>query len=518
MSDKQPYYITTPIYYVNGLPHIGHTYTTIVCDAMARYQRQSGKNVYFLTGTDEHGDKIVQAAEKEGKTPREYVDGISGAFRNTWDSLEIDYDQFIRTTDTEHKKIVGEILQKIFDQGDIYLSEYEGLYCVGCERYLTEKELNEDGQCPDHKTKPEVIKEENYFFKLQKYLPQLEKQLQENPEVVRPKQYYNEVLGTIQELKKTKEDLSISRPKSRLDWGIELPFDNRFVTYVWFDALLNYISAIGGPESENFKTYWPHSTHVIAKDILKPHGIFWPSMLLAAGIPNYQKLMVHGYWLGWGEAKMSKSLGNAADPVELAEKAGGIDLLRYFLLREMAFGSDSKFSEVAIEHRVNIDLANGLGNLLQRTLSMIKKYFEGEIVGNLADHECANQINEIIDSKADGFHENFASFKFHMAYETVFEWIGLQNQIIEENKPWAMAKENSPDLRPLLETLLKGILTALFYLQPVLPERSKKIFDLLQQTDLDRFPRNISEIQLPSIKLEEWPIYFPRLSLVEKEK
>jgi methionyl-tRNA synthetase len=311
------FYITTPIYYVNASPHIGHAYTTIVADTLARYHRMAGEDTFFVTGTDEHGDKIAEAAQKAGITPKEYADKISAQFRNLWPELSITNDYFIRTTDTNHIETVRNILQKVYDAGDIYFGQYEGYYCVGCERFYMEKELVE-GKCPDHQTKPEYRKESNYFFRMSKYQDWLINYIKENPSFIRPERYKNEVLAFLRD---PLEDLCISRPKTRLQWGITLPFDENYVTYVWFDALINYITALDYPQGDKFKKFWPASQHLIAKDILKPHGIYWPTMLKAAGIEPYRHLNVHGYWNS-DASKMSKSLGNVIRPLDLKDKYG----------------------------------------------------------------------------------------------------------------------------------------------------------------------------------------------------
>jgi len=309
---SKPFYITTPIYYVNARPHLGHAYTTIVADIARRFHSMRQVETFFLTGTDEHGDKIVRAAKKENLSPRKYVDKISGLFRALWPELNIEYDVFIRTTDASHVAIVEQIMQKIYDAGDIYFSEYEGLYCFGCERFYTERELV-NGKCPDHETEPEPIKESNYFFRMSRYQDWLIDHIKNTPGFITPERYKNEVLSF---LKEPLEDLCISRPKKRLKWGITLPFDKNYVTYVWFDALLNYISALGYPDGDLFKTFWPVAEHIVGKDILKPHGIYWPIILKAAGIPVYKQLHVHGYW-NVDETKMSKSIGNVVEPLQL---------------------------------------------------------------------------------------------------------------------------------------------------------------------------------------------------------
>jgi len=445
-----------------------------VADTVARYHRLAGGRVYFLTGTDEHGDKIAQAAARAGETPQAYADRISAAFRETWQRMGLTFDQFIRTTEARHQRVVSAILQRIYDAGDIYFGEYGGHYCIGCERFYTEKEIV-DGKCPDHQTPLQYVKEENYFFRMSRYQDWLIRHLQEHPDFIRPERYRNEVLGFLRE---PLEDLCISRPRARLTWGIPLPFDDRYVTYVWFDALINYVSALEYPEGELFRTFWPVAQHLIGKDILKPHGVYWPTMLRAAGIPTYQHLNVHGYWLV-DEGKMSKSRGRTLSPLDLAEKYG-LEALRYFLLREMVFGLDANFSEVGLVNRLNADLANDLGNLLQRTLTMVGRYCDGRIpaAGDpvTPGDRTLVQVAQALGGKVAEAMEVFA---FHRALGAIWDLLNACNKYLDDQKPWELAKRDRDALQRVLGHVCEALRLTGLLLFPFLPATAEKMWGQL---------------------------------------
>ncbi|MBF0204657.1 MAG: methionine--tRNA ligase, partial [Desulfamplus sp.] len=519
MTSSEKVFFTTPIYYVNAKPHLGHAYTTITVDVAARYSRMCGKEVYFLTGTDEHGDKIVEAAEKQNKSPQDYVEQISSLFKNLLPQLDISNNDFIRTTNPAHIKIVESLLTRIHDSGDIYFSEYEGIYCFGCERFYQERELV-DGKCPDHGTEPKKIKEANYFFAMSKYQDWLIDHIKQNPDFIRPERYKNEILSF---LKEPLEDLCISRPKSRLTWGITLPFDQNYVTYVWFDALTNYISALGFPDGDLFSKFWSGAQHFVAKDIIKPHGIYWPTMLKSAGIDIYQNLNVHGFWNVSG-SKMSKSIGNVTDPVAVTA-AYGVDAFRYFLMREMVFGLDANFTEDAIVQRINSDLANDLGNVFSRVLAMNHRYFNGQIpkTDTVVEKEKELSLREPAINTINAFKEAMDHNEFHKGLIAVWDFISILNKYIDTTVPWVVAKDETRrnELSTILYNLIESLRVVSGLIYPVMPSTSIKMQQVLGiKTVEGRDFKTIEEI-LPwyqicaGTSLEKTPTLFPR---IETEK
>ena len=468
------FYLTTPIYYVNDKPHIGHAYTTILADVLTRFHRNSGEDVFFLTGLDEHGQKVQQAAEKHGVDPQKHCNEMAPRFLKLWENLHIQNDDFIRTTEKRHVDVVQHILQKVYDKGDIYEDEYEGLYSVSEERFITKKEAD-SGEFRDIKE----LKEKNYFFKMSNYQQALIDHIKNNSDFIQPKHRKNEVLGF---LKQPLEDLCISRPKSRLGWGIELPFDSDYVTYVWFDALINYITAPGyNVNEDNFNKYWPANYHLIGKDILTTHSVYWPTMLMSANIPLPQAIFAHGWWL-IGKSKMSKSLGNVVDPLGLIEEYG-VDPVRYYLMREMVLGQDANFTIESFIKRYNSDLANDFGNLLSRISNLLKKFFDSRIPQDEDDSaEGLDVKSKAVETVAIVW-EKIEVMRVNEAIEIILQFVRSINKYIETKAPWKLAKEEPEIAGKVLFTAAEALRVSAILLSPIMPNRTQTVLETLGATE-----------------------------------
>ena len=503
MNNPKHFFVTTPIYYVNDKPHIGHAYTTILADVLARFQRGNGVETFFLTGVDEHGQKVQQAAAAAGISPQEHCDRMVVYFRDAWEKLEIKYDFFIRTTDQFHIKAVQQVLQDLFNKGEIYLHEYGGYYCVGCERFYTPKELI-NGQCPQHLKAPDFIKEKNYFFRMSKYQDWLIGYIQDHPDFIRPESRKNEVLGF---LKNPLGDLCISRPKSRLNWGIELPFDPDYVTYVWFDALLNYITAIGYPnDQERFAKWWPADLHLIGKDIITTHCVYWPTILKALDLPMPKTIFAHGWWM-IDETKMSKSLKNIVEPLDLVDTYG-VDPVRYFLMRDMVLGQDANFSEEIFIKRYNSELANDFGNLVSRVTTLINKNF-AQIPAPGQSSNAESEIQKTAEKLPAVTHKLTTELKITDALDEIINYIRSINKYLEVRQPWHLIKSDKIAAGTVLYTALEGLRLAAMLLEPIMPQKMAELLNALP-VDENQSPYEWGRIKIGAT-LGEIPILFPRI-------
>ena len=504
--NNRVFYITTPIYYVNDDPHIGHAYTTILADVLSRYHRNAGEETLFLTGLDEHGQKVQQAASDRDVAPQQHCDEMAPRFTRLWKKLHISNDDFIRTTENRHKRVVQDILERVYANGDIYEDEYEGLYSVSEERFITDKEA-ESGEFRDIKE----LKEKNYFFKMGNYQQALIDHISSHPTFIQPEHRKNEITGF---LKQPLNDLCISRPKSRLNWGIELPFDSNYVTYVWFDALINYITAAGfGSDQESFSKWWPASYHLIGKDILTTHAVYWPTMLMSAKIELPESIFAHGWWL-MGESKMSKSMGNVIDPMDLIDDYG-VDPVRYYLMREMVLGHDANFTLESFIKRYNSDLANDFGNLLSRITTLVKKNFAGILPepGELTQPEL--DIRSSAEDLVELVNDKIRSMNINDAIEEIFQFIRSVNRYMEYQAPWKLVKEDKSSAGRVLYTAAESLRISAMLLSPVMPNRTRDLFHTLNN---DSVSRKWGGLQ-PGRELRHHEPLFPRIELkMEKQK
>ncbi|MDD2402946.1 MAG: methionine--tRNA ligase [Victivallaceae bacterium] len=521
LPDK--YYLTTPIYYVNDKPHIGHSYTTILGDILARYHRSENVPTFFLTGTDEHGQKVQRAAEAKGITPQEQCDTTVVRFQELWKRLGISNDDFIRTTQPNHKKVVQEILQDLFERGEIYKDHYKGYYCVPCERFFTTKDLKEDRLCPECGRETSEITESNYFFRMGKYQDWLIEYIKTHPLFIRPVFRANETLGFLKSGKLG--DLCISRPKARLSWGIELPFDTDYVCYVWFDALINYISGVGyRQDDEKFKKWWPASCHLIGKDILTTHTVYWPTMLKAMGVEIPQTIFAHGWWL-IDDAKMSKSTGNVVNPMDMIDLAG-VDAFRYFLISAMTPGQDASFSQETFMTRYNSDLVNDLGNLLSRVIKMTLRVGDGVIPQHGEFQKAEYDLAAAVDNAIVTTSAAVDTMRLDYGMEQVMNAVRAGNRYLEQTAPWTLAKKGETErLNTVLYCSAELLRIVSILLDPVMPEKMAEIRYALGLSKDQTVQFNVSELRkfnsinvLSGLKVRDIDALFPRYVLPEKVK
>ncbi len=525
MSQPRRRYLTTPIYYASGEPHIGHAYTNLLADTLARYYRQTGADVRFLTGTDEHGQKMQEAADRRGVTPRELADEMAGRFKAAWHELEVSFDRFIRTTEAEHVAVVQAFFQQLWDRGQIYSDLYRGWYCVHDERYWTDKDLGPGQTCPDCSRPVREVEEKNYFFRMSDYQERLVRHIHETPDWIVPTVRRNEILGFLQQ---PLEDLSVSRPKTRLTWGVTLPFDDEHVSYVWVDALINYLTASGAidpsqpAERQGFTDpaagWWPADLHIMGKDIITTHAVYWPTLLMAVGLPVPRQILAHGWWVTHGPAqadrsgmqqpsKMSKSLGNVVDPLELREQLG-TDAVRWFLIREMPTGDDAAFTPERFLVRYG-ELANVLGNLASRVVAMVGKFREGVVPGG-PDRGLAREIADTVDAMESAMD----AYRVHEAFGAAMDLARQANGYVEAREPWAQAKDptQADALNETLASLVRALAVLCAVFQPVVPA---KMAELAGSLGLDRIPsiQESLEIPLAGRSLTKGPPLFPRADL-----
>ena len=513
MEEKKKYYISTAIAYASGKPHIGNTYEIVLADAIARNKRLEGYDVYFQTGTDEHGEKIELKAKDAGLTPQEFVDKTAAEIKRIWDIMNTTYDKFVRTSDPEHKKKIQHIFKKLYDQGDIYLDKYEGWYCTPCESFFTETQLV-DGNCPDCGRPVEKKSEEAYFFKLSKYQDKLIKYIEEHPEFIQPESRKNEMINNF--LKPGLQDLCVSR--TAFDWGVKVDFNDKHVVYVWIDALSNYITFPGydtDSQTEEFKKYWPADLHLIGKDIIRFHTIYWPILLMALDLPLPKQVFGHP-WLLTGSDKMSKSKGNVLYADDLVNKYG-LDTIRYYVLHETPFADDGNITEDLIAERNNSDLANILGNLVNRTIAMSHKYFNGVVENTKVNEELDNNLINLCENLGNIIKEDMDKLRVADAITAIFEVLRAANKYIDETTPWILAKDESKTdrLKTVLYNLIETIRVCAVYLQAFIPDTSEKIFDLLN-TNLTSYETTKTFGAYPSnTTLKEAQILFNRIEIGE---